>query len=211
MSSVTPSHPTSFETKILGTELDILPTVSNDGQTVDIGVKATHRELEGFINYGSPIPGVNIDLRLENPLAPFDAEDLLLFEDLFDDDGGDDFESVIVFGTNPVPPGPEAAFGPLRVDTILFQASENRIVMPVFRTLNTETSVTVYDGATLILGGLIESTPIKVEDKTPILGDIPLVGNLFKSESDSAIKKNIIVAVTAKVVDPTGRPIKGSL
>jgi general secretion pathway protein D len=44
----------------------------------------------------------------------------------------------------------------------------------------------------------------KVEDKTPIIGDIPLVGRLFRSNVDQHTKRNLIIFVTARTVTPAG-------
>jgi general secretion pathway protein D len=47
----------------------------------------------------------------------------------------------------------------------------------------------------------------KVEDRTPLLGDIPLVGRLFRSNVDQHIKRNLIIFVTAHLVNPAGQPV----
>ncbi len=47
----------------------------------------------------------------------------------------------------------------------------------------------------------------KVEDKTPIIGDIPLVGRLFRTSADQHIKRNLIMFVTANLIDPAGQPL----
>ena len=47
----------------------------------------------------------------------------------------------------------------------------------------------------------------KVTDKTPILGDIPLAGALFRSQADKHIKRNLVIFVTAKLMDPAGQPL----
>jgi general secretion pathway protein D len=46
-----------------------------------------------------------------------------------------------------------------------------------------------------------------VKDKIPILGDIPVVGRLFRSEGSSSQKRNLLIFVTARLVDPAGKPI----
>jgi general secretion pathway protein D len=46
-----------------------------------------------------------------------------------------------------------------------------------------------------------------VTDKTPILGDIPVAGALFRSQADKHIKRNLIIFVTAKLMDPAGQPL----
>ena len=47
----------------------------------------------------------------------------------------------------------------------------------------------------------------QVEDKIPFLGDIPLLGYLFQSKYDHSVKKNLLIFVTARLVDPAGRPV----
>ena len=83
----------------------------------------------------------------------------------------------------------------------------NIINQPIFSTRKVKTNVTVFDGATIVLGGLIREDVQKVEDKTPILGDIPLIGRLFRSNVDQHIKRNLVIFVTARLVNPEGSPI----
>ena len=58
-----------------------------------------------------------------------------------------------------------------------------------------------------MLGGLVREDVQKVEDKTPMLGDIPLIGRLFRSNVDQHIKRNLVIFVTARLVNPEGAPI----
>ena len=44
----------------------------------------------------------------------------------------------------------------------------------------------------------------------PILGDIPIIGRLFQTNSENRIKSNLIVFVTAQIIDATGRPLRGA-
>jgi general secretion pathway protein D len=67
--------------------------------------------------------------------------------------------------------------------------------------------VTIWDGQTVAMGGLIREDVQKVNDKVPILGDIPLAGRLFRSNVDQKIKKNLIVFVTARLMDAEGKPL----
>jgi len=48
----------------------------------------------------------------------------------------------------------------------------------------------------------------RIKDKTPILGDIPLAGKLFRSSSEQHIKRNLLIFVTVWLIDPSGRKIK---
>ena len=60
----------------------------------------------------------------------------------------------------------------------------------------------------MALGGLIREDVQKVQDKVPILGDIPLAGRLFRSNVDQKIKRNLIIFVTARLMDAEGRPVR---
>jgi general secretion pathway protein D len=82
--------------------------------------------------------------------------------------------------------------------------TQNVINQPVFSTRKVTTSVSVYDGQTVVLGGLMREDVQKTEDKTPIIGDIPLVGRLFRTNVDQHIKRNLVIFVTARVITPSG-------
>jgi general secretion pathway protein D len=83
----------------------------------------------------------------------------------------------------------------------------NVINQPVFSSRKVSTSVSVWDGQTVVLGGLMREDVQKVEDRTPIIGDIPLVGRLFRTNSEQHIKRNLVIFVTARLVNPAGQPL----
>jgi general secretion pathway protein D len=83
----------------------------------------------------------------------------------------------------------------------------NVINQPVFSTRKVTTSVSVYDGQTVVLGGLMREDVQKTEDKVPILGDIPLVGRAFRTNVEQHEKKNLVMFVTARIVTPAGIPL----
>jgi general secretion pathway protein D len=88
--------------------------------------------------------------------------------------------------------------------------TENRIEMPVFSTRTVKSSLFIYDGYTVAVGGLIREDVQTVEDSVPIFGDIPIIGRLFQSKVDNRIKSNLIIFVTAQIIDATGRPLRGA-
>jgi general secretion pathway protein D len=85
--------------------------------------------------------------------------------------------------------------------------TENVINQPVFSTRKVTTNVSVWDGQTVVLGGLMREDVQKTEDRTPIVGDIPLVGRLFRTNVDQHIKRNLVIFVTARLVTPGGLPL----
>jgi general secretion pathway protein D len=83
--------------------------------------------------------------------------------------------------------------------------TENSILMPIFSKQAISTSVDVADGGTVVLGGLISERVQNVEDQTPILGSLPIVGRLFQSKARQNASTAIIFLVNVELMDPTGR------
>jgi len=86
----------------------------------------------------------------------------------------------------------------------------NVINQPIFSSRKVTTSVSVYDGATVVLGGLMREDVQKTEDRTPIIGDIPIVGRLFRTNADQHVKRNLVIFVTAHLVTPAGTPLNST-
>ena len=79
--------------------------------------------------------------------------------------------------------------------------------LPRFRVRQVATSSIVWDGQTVVLGGLIAERVRKSREKVPVLGDIPFVGRLFRSESADSTKVNLVMFVTPTIIDPAGNRI----
>jgi general secretion pathway protein D len=88
--------------------------------------------------------------------------------------------------------------------------TDNVINQPIFSTRKVTTSVSVWDGQTVVLGGLMREDVQKTEDRTPIIGDIPLVGRLFRTNTEQHIKRNLVIFVTARLVNPGGQPVNST-
>ena len=110
-----------------------------------------------------------------------------------------EFEGFIEYG------GPSIAISGVRTVTV-----PPGFYQPVFSVREVSTRVTLWDGATIIMGGLTREEVKKVEDKVPILGDLPLLGRVFRSKGKSAQKRNLLIFVTAKLVNPGGAPKVGT-
>jgi general secretion pathway protein D len=78
---------------------------------------------------------------------------------------------------------------------------------PIFSSRNVTTSIVIWDGQTVVMGGMIREELTTVNDKIPLLGDIPFLGRLFRNEGEYSKKKNLLIFVTARLVDPAGKPI----
>ena len=80
-------------------------------------------------------------------------------------------------------------------------------VLPHFTVRSVVTTVNIWDNQTVVLGGLISSSVTSTQDKIPVLGDLPLVGKLFQSQSKTSLKDNLMIFVTATIVDPAGNRV----
>jgi len=81
---------------------------------------------------------------------------------------------------------------------------------PIFSTREVTTDVTVFDGATVVIGGLTREEVKTVDDKVPVLGSIPLIGAAFRSSGKTIQKKSLMVFVTANLVSPGGATLRST-
>jgi general secretion pathway protein D len=85
------------------------------------------------------------------------------------------------------------------------EITNNAILMPVFSTQRATTNVIVADGATIVIGGMLRDSIETVEDKVPVIGDLPVVGRFFQSRAHRPVSTAIIFLVNVELMDPTGR------
>jgi general secretion pathway protein D len=107
-----------------------------------------------------------------------------------------EFEGFVEYG------GPSVALG---VDGTVVTVPAG-FYQPIFSTRELSTEVTIYDGATVVMGGLTRDEVKTVNDSVPILGDLPGVGRLFRSEGETRQKRNLLIFITANLVSPGGSP-----
>ena len=72
--------------------------------------------------------------------------------------------------------------------------------IPIKVSRKTNTHVNVKDGATLVIGGLLQDRKVSTQYKVPILGDIPLLGLLFKTKSDQIEKTELMIFITPHIL-----------
>lgn len=81
--------------------------------------------------------------------------------------------------------------------------TQNGYRQPALTTRTAETVVNIPSGMTMAIGGLLDSEDTKSIQKVPLLGDIPLLGELFKYHNDSKQKSEIMILITPRVVNET--------
>lgn len=77
----------------------------------------------------------------------------------------------------------------------------DNIFVPAFRAKNISTDVVAQSGQVIALGGRLHTEQVEQQEKIPILGDIPVVGNLFKRNADSTRSNDLIFFLVPEIVD----------
>jgi general secretion pathway protein D len=174
------------------------PTVPNNDQ----GVGA------GFILPSNPTGfeprniGVTMEVKGESTSIPkavdLDFANLLV----------EDFEGFVNYGANIATvsfgEGPTTTGSTTTVDPVSVPIGQAPYLVPIFSKRSLQTRIRLLDGETVGMGGLIADSIQKVEDKVPGLGDVPLVGRLFRSEVSQKIKSNLVIFCTLRIIKPDG-------
>lgn len=79
--------------------------------------------------------------------------------------------------------------------------------LPEFSVREVTTTVNVWDGQTVVLGGLVYSQITEEKDTVPVIGDVPILGRLFQSSTKTELKKNLMIFVTPTLIDPAGNRV----
>lgn len=79
------------------------------------------------------------------------------------------------------------------------------LVIPAINTNQVTTRALVNDGETIVLGGVFREEKSVTESKTPILGDLPYVGRLFKRSNRSSRRTELLIFITPKILDELPR------
>ena len=79
--------------------------------------------------------------------------------------------------------------------------AQNAVVIPGFKTRKVETTVELMDGETLVIAGLLNNSSSKTNNQVPLLGDIPIIGILFKKVEDTKNDTELMIFITPRIVD----------
>ena len=81
----------------------------------------------------------------------------------------------------------------------------NRI--PIVTTTEAETNVLIRSGSTLVIGGLIDSRLERNRNQVPVLGDLPMLGAIFRSHEDTSKKTELVVFLTPQIISASGERV----
>ncbi|MGC9363236.1 MAG: type II secretion system protein GspD [Fidelibacterota bacterium] len=83
-----------------------------------------------------------------------------------------------------------------------FQNGQTTDGIPIIATRKADTRITVQNGKTVVIGGLMRESTTETVSKVPLLGSIPLLGRLFRSNIKASTKTELIVFLTPKIITP---------
>ena len=152
---ILPSNPTGFESRNIGTTLEVKGESTSIPKAVDLDFSnLLVEDFEGFVDYGVKIASAPL-----NPNSPLATNNIV--------------------GNAP-------------------------FLVPIFTKKSLQSRVRLIDGETVGMGGLISDTVQLVDDKIPMLGDIPMLGRFFRSEASQKIKSNLVIFCTLRIINPDG-------
>jgi general secretion pathway protein D len=188
-------EPQSFTMREVGVILQVTPTLTDDGNVVDLELNTQVVDEPTWKNYGMRIPFTGNSSSIQD-FAGF----------------GESVEAamqLLSWLKAPMSDNERKAIGQQVIDSL---NPKNEITyydapmeQPFFHVRSVDSKVSVYPGATIVMGGLITEARKAMDDKIPYLGDIPFLGRFFRSHSEQTTKRNLLIFVTTRIVDGRGR------
>jgi MSHA biogenesis protein MshL len=88
--------------------------------------------------------------------------------------------------------------------TKVIQVGDQQILLPLAQSniRESDTVIRARDGEIVVIGGLMETVTSEQESKTPLLGDIPIIGNAFKNKAKTQSKRELVILIRPSVVQP---------
>ena len=180
--------PQNFATRDVGVILQVTPTLTDDGNVVDLELNTQVVDEPTWKNYGMRIPFTGNSSSIQDYTGLGDAIRSII--DLYKE-------------FNQTPPDIQELLPDFKGGTITYY--EAPMEQPFFHVRSVESKISVYPGATIVMGGLITEARKAMDDKIPYLGDIPFIGRFFRSHSEQTSKRNLLIFVTTRIVDGRGR------
>ena len=196
-------EPQSFTMREVGVILAATPTLTDDGNLIDLKLDTKVVDEPTWKNYGMKIPFTG-----NSSMQSFEGigEIFTGLSTALTTIGANLTESAKQAFTENLMDSATTAMGNLTgKDNITYYDAP--MEQPFFHVRSIVSSVSIYPGATIVMGGLITEQRKAMDDKVPFLGDLPFIGRLFRSHAEQTIKRNLLVFVTTRLVDTRGREV----
>ena len=202
-------EPQSFSMREVGVILDVTPTLTDDGNLIDLKLNTQVVDEPTWKNYGMRIPFTGNASSLQS----FEGIGSILdgLSTVIEKLGNTATNAINSLQYTILNSTTEAATSALEsmtksgADNITYYDAP--MEQPFFHVRSIDSNVSVYPGATIVMGGLITEARKAMDDKVPFLGDIPFIGRFFRSHSEWTSKRNLLIFVTTRLVDVQGREV----
>ena len=174
-------YPTSYTQPVIPTSTSgqgngfILPANPSSFEPRNVGVSLK-------VNASSTALPTAVDIKIDN-LEVVDFSGFLNYGTII---------SSITYGTDTNAP------------TVIRPAAQSPYLVPIFARKSITSQIRMLDGQTFAIGGLLAEADQMVDDKVPILGDLPVMGRFFRSEVSQKVKNNLVVFTTVRIIKPDG-------
>ena len=199
-------EPEQFETREVGVILDVTPTLTDDGNLIDLKLDTKVVDEPTWKNYGMKIPYSGNSSSLQSFQGI--GEIFSSLAELISDVGGELTSStrqmIVDNATSSAISAMDSLSATGEKNMTYYEAPMEQ---PFFHVRSIVSSVSIFPGATIVMGGLITESRQAMDDKVPFLGDLPFVGRLFRSHAEQTLKKNLLIFVTTRLVDVRGREV----
>ncbi len=197
-------EPQSFTMREVGVILDVTPTLTDDGNLIDLKLDTKVVDEPEWHNYGMKIP-TSGNTALQNFTGI--GEIMTGLGSIFTTFGSRIPDTLVSALTGQVTASATEALENLSKNDSNIEYYDVPMEQPFFHVRSIESSVSIYPGATIVMGGLITETRLAMDDKIPFLGDLPFIGRLFRSHAEKTSKRNLLIFVTTRLVDTRGREV----
>ena len=197
-------EPQSFTMREVGVILDVTPTLTDDGNLIDLKLNTCVVDEPTWKNYGMRIPfSGNTSM---NSFAGI-GEIFTGLGDVLQTLGTTLDQTLKNQFTEKTVASATAAMENLSKSGNNIEYYDAPMEQPFFHVRSIDSSVSINPGSTIVMGGLITEERKAMDDKVPFLGDIPIIGRLFRSHSEWTNKRNLLIFVTTRLVDVRGREV----
>ena len=190
-------EPQSFTMREVGVILQVTPTLTDDGNVVDLELNTQVVDEPTWKNYGMRIPFTGNTSAGQLSITTGNGP--------FADQGYTPSASVMEHIVTRYWEAVANMFENLSGSNQSITYYDAPMEQPFFHVRSVDSKISVYPGATIVMGGLITEQRKAMDDKIPFLGDIPFLGRFFRSHSEQTSKRNLLIFVTTRIVDGRGR------
>ena len=197
-------EPENFTMREVGVILQVTPELSQGGQLINLHLQPRVVSEPTWKNYGMRIPKSSNSQT--DPFSQVSAIMTALVNNILTLGGTLTSEEIAEY-RNILKGSAVTSINAINSGENTLTYYDAPMEQPFFKTRSIETDITIANGATVVMGGLITEERKSMDDKIPFLGDLPWLGRFFRSRSEWSNKRNLLIFVTARLVDPMGRQI----